>query len=429
MRFSSLKSRVLSWFIIIISILLFSFSYALYYFLEQSINLRIETSLYNRANKIKQSINIKKFTNDYNNEFLILKDNKIFYKSPKFNLKNYKSYIKENKDFFINGLDEYNIEAIYISKFTTPFYGTIILYKQHISNKAEDIEDILLVLNPLLLLLLIIIGNKLIDKILNPIKTLTATAKQITIKNFTHTIDIPKNDSEIKELIEAFNEMITRLDDGVKTLDRFNSDLSHEINTPLTVIKGELELCLKQKRDEKFYKKAISKALQQTNQIKQLTNSLLTLTKYSKQNIIQTFTKVYLDSILLNICDKYQNRLTIKKFESISMEANETLIYLIFSNIIENSIKYTPKDKNIYISLFKAKDKIYFIVEDEGIGIPKDELKNITKRFYKVSKSRNKAIQGFGLGLSIVKNSIELHNGSLQIDSIVNKGTKVTVAF
>jgi len=429
LRFSSLKSRVLSWFIIIISILLFSFSYALYYFLEQSINLRIETSLYNRANKIKQSINIKKFTNDYNNEFLILKDNKIFYKSPKFNLKNYKSYIKENKDFFINGLDEYNIEAIYISKFTTPFYGTIILYKQHISNKAEDIEDILLVLNPLLLLLLIIIGNKLIDKILNPIKTLTATAKQITIKNFTHTIDIPKNDSEIKELIEAFNEMITRLDDGVKTLDRFNSDLSHEINTPLTVIKGELELCLKQKRDEKFYKKAISKALQQTNQIKQLTNSLLTLTKYSKQNIIQTFTKVYLDSILLNICDKYQNRLTIKKFESISMEANETLIYLIFSNIIENSIKYTPKDKNIYISLFKAKDKIYFIVEDEGIGIPKDELKNITKRFYKVSKSRNKAIQGFGLGLSIVKNSIELHNGSLQIDSIVNKGTKVTVAF
>ena len=80
---------------------------------------------------------------------------------------------------------------------------------------------------------------------------------------------------EIKELIEAFNEMITRLDDGVKTLDRFNSDLSHEINTPLTVIKGELELCLKQKRDENFYKEAISKALQQTNQIRQLTNSLL----------------------------------------------------------------------------------------------------------------------------------------------------------
>lgn len=429
MRFNSLKSRVLSWFIIIVFILLSSFSYALYYFLEQSINLRIETSLYNKANKIKQSIDTQNFANDYNSEFLILKDNKIFYKSQKFNLKNYKSYIKQNKEFFINEIDEYNIEAIYISKFTTPFNGTIILYKQHISNKAEDIEDILLVLNPLLLLFLIIIGNKLIDKVLNPIKTLTATAKQITIKNFTHTIDIPKNNSEIKELIEAFNEMITRLDDGVKTLDRFNSDLSHEINTPLTIIKGELELCLKQKRDEKFYKEAISKALQQTNQIKQLTNSLLTLTKYSKQNITQTFTKVYLDSILLNICDKYQNRLTIKKFESISIEANETLIYLIFSNIIENSIKYTPKDKNIYISLFKAKDKIYFIVEDKGIGIPKYELKNITKKFYKVSKSRNKAIQGFGLGLSIVKNSIELHNGSLQIDSIVNKGTKVTVIF
>ena len=128
MRFNSLKSRVLSWFIIIVFILLSSFSYALYYFLEQSINLRIETSLYNKANKIKQSIDTQNFANDYNSEFLILKDNKIFYKSQKFNLKNYKSYIKQNKEFFINEIDEYNIEAIYISKFTTPFNGTIILY-------------------------------------------------------------------------------------------------------------------------------------------------------------------------------------------------------------------------------------------------------------------------------------------------------------
>jgi len=104
------------------------------------------------------------------------------------------------------------------------------------------------------------------------------------------------------------------------------------------------------------------------------------------------------------------------------------LIFSIFSNIIDNAIKYTPNNKNIFVSLYKN-EKIHFIIKDEGIGIPKNELSKITDRFYRIDKSRNKKIKGFGLGLCIVKNSVELHNAELKITSIEKSGTQVEVIF
>ncbi|SFV52391.1 Phosphate regulon sensor protein PhoR (SphS) [hydrothermal vent metagenome] len=97
-------------------------------------------------------------------------------------------------------------------------------------------------------------------------------------------------------------------------------------------------------------------------------------------------------------------------------------------NIIDNAIKYTPQNRNIYISLFKV-DKIYFIVKDEGIGIPQNKLNKITNRFYRVDESRNRKIKGFGLGLSIVKNSVDLHNAKMDIASQLNIGTIVKIVF
>ena len=119
-------------------------------------------------------------------------------------------------------------------------------------------------------------------------------------------------------------------------------------------------------------------------------------------------------------------KLNLKKFESITLDANSLLITTIFSNLIDNAIKYTPNDKNIYISLYK-KDKIYFIIKDEGIGISRKQLSKVVDRFYRVDESRNKKIKGFGLGLSIVKNCVELHDATIEIDSQKNIGTTVKI--
>jgi len=437
-KFRSLKQKILFWFISIISIVLFLFSFSLYYFLNKSINLRIQTRLYHDAVSVYDTLLNKKWLNNKDlddSEIAIVKDDKIIKQTKVFSLNNYKSYIDKDKVFFLNVVDEYRKNGIYILKFKNPFNGVIIIHKKDLSNKTEDIQDTLLVLNPILLILLIIIGNILIDKILIPIKNITKTIKNISISNFSNTLKLPKSNDEIRELSEAFNKMIYRIQDGVRTMDRFNSDLSHELKTPLTVIKGELELSLRKQRKPEYYIKSITTALEEINQIEKLIEELLLITKYTKQNIKDTYSICYLDTILMNLCDKYEIdlkkkniKLCIDKMDSIKLNTNKSLITSIFSNLLDNAIKYTPNNKKITISLFQN-EKVHFIVKDEGIGIPQNKISKITDRFYRVDDSRNKKIKGFGLGLSIVKNSINLYNGKLKIDSKEGVGTIIEVIF
>jgi signal transduction histidine kinase len=229
--------------------------------------------------------------------------------------------------------------------------------------------------------------------------------------------------------------MIERIKEGVAKLDRFNSDVSHELKTPLTVIQGEIELSLRKTREPKEYQATLQSIQKQSKQIELIIKQLLLLTKYTKESIRESFQECPLDSLLMQVVDKFQIRLQeknlhlhIKRIEPVTMQANPVFMESIFSNLIDNAIKYTPEGKNILISLYKE-NKINFIVADEGIGIDAEHLDKITDRFYRVESSRSKKIQGFGLGLSIVKNSVLMHEGILDIQSILNKGTIIRVKF
>jgi len=380
---------------------------------------------------------IIKDTNLLDSEIAIIKDGLIVHQTKYFTLKNFQEYLLKDETFVIS---EYNNErgeevenAIYVMQLDENQNSFIVIYKKNIDNKAEAIEDILKLLNPFLMLLLILAGSKLIDKILIQIKKISKTTKEIDISNFSNTIELPSDEDELTELIESFNNMIIRIKSGVDVLDRFNNDVSHELKTPLTVIKGEIEITLQTVREPEYYIKSLNTIYYEANQIQQLVEELLLLTKYSKDNIKKTFEHCYLDAILLNVVDKYSTQLKkknidlqIDKLESINIEANALLIYTIFSNILDNAIKFIPQGKTIYISLYKNHTS-HFIIKDEGVGIAKDQLSKITDRFYRVDTSRNKQIKGFGLGLSIVKNSVELHNGKLKISSEEGVGTTVHI--
>ncbi len=418
-----------------VAIILFVFSFVLYYLRNDNISSKIETRLYKKALFIKQNIpknNLKKL---YGVEVAILKNGQIFNQTKRFTLKNYKQYISKNRSFFIKDIDDDTQEAIYIYRFTDPFDGAIIVYKKDIENKKEGIQSALFILNPILLILLIIIGNRVINQILIPIKNITKNAKEISVSNFSHTIKKTKKNDEIGELTDSFNEMILRLQEGTEAMERFNSDISHELRTPLTIIEGELELCLKKDRDIAYYKRGIKSALQETKKLEELIKNILLLSRYTKQNIKETFVPCQIDAILMDAIDSCERKmanknidLKIEKLEPINVSANQFLITSIFINLLENAIKYTPNGKNITISLFRD-EKVYFIIKDEGIGIPKEKLSKITQRFFRVDDSRNKKIKGFGLGLSIVQNSIKLHNGTLKINSEEGKGTQIEVTF
>ncbi len=441
LKFKSLKTKVFIWFGGTTFIILLIFNLAFYYFVNKNINLALEAKLYAKGLIIYKKLSDITKTKAYidNKEFpyleiAIIKKQKIIKKTKKFEFENLKKYLQRTGNFFIVTNKE-NVGALYLMTFDDKFDGKIIIYQKEINENMEDVLTIMLILNPILLLLLLLTGNKMIDKILDPIKKITKTAKDISVENFSHTIPNPKEANEIRELVNSFNQMILRLKDGVDKLDRFNSDVSHELKTPITAIKGEVEIALRKCRDSQYYEKSLKTIFYETSQMQEIVEGLLLLTKFSKNNIKDTFNRCNLDTIVINITGKFSQKaaeknikIQIKQIEAISINANEPLIYSIISNLLDNAIKYSTNDKSIYISLYK-KDRIFLTIKDEGIGIQEKEISKITDRFYRVDESRNKKIKGFGLGLSIVKNSLELHDASLHVSSKKDIGTTVTVIF
>lgn len=443
MKFSSLKTKVLIWFIGTITIVLFSFSFLLYYFTEESINLKIQNNMYYNAKDMHDDIvedELDEITFNYEKAngiaAAIVKNNEIIKKSEDFTIKNLSNYINKDQIFFSNESSNETVDVIYVLNFEIPYKGSIVLHKKGLPNEAEDIEEILFILNPIFLIILIFIGIKLIDKILIPIKNITQTAKQINIDNLTQNISTDQKEDELKELAFTFNDMVKRLREGIEKMERFNNDVSHELRTPLTVISTQIELALKKDREKEYYKNSLEKIDDESKKMKHMVQDMLILTKYTKDNIEETFCLSDLNSILMNciekfvfFADKKNISIEVKKFEKTLLKANSSLISILFSNLLDNAIKYSLENKNIFLSLFEENGKVIFIIKDQGIGIPKELLPKITDKFYRVDESRNKSIKGFGLGLSIVKNIIELHNGELNISSQIQNGTTVRISF
>ncbi|MFK5880868.1 MAG: histidine kinase dimerization/phospho-acceptor domain-containing protein, partial [Sulfurospirillum sp.] len=367
MKFNSLKIRILSWFASLVTIILLIFSLFLYHSLNTSINLKIKHNLSNIAqtlqNKIKKEKNLSntlKQTEFSPYDIAIYKNTKLIAKKGDVNFQRLSKQV-EGREFLTIENGKF-IDAVYTLNLPKSD-EKIFVYRKNIDDKIEDIVTTMFFLEPTLLILLIFLGNTLMNKILFTIKSITKTAKNVSVDHFSSTIPLPKYDDETRELVIAFNDMVHRLKEETEKIERFNSDVSHELKTPLTVIKGEIEIASLKNRDVSYYQNILKTIDTEASQIQFIMENLLLLTRYTKDNIEQTYRFCYLDSLLLNIIGKFNTNLKAKdlhlqilKIENIQLKANEILINTIFSNLIDNAIKYTQNGKNIYISLF-TKDK------------------------------------------------------------------------
>jgi len=442
-KFKSIKTKILFYFAAITIVILLIFNFSFYHFLEQNTKLTIQNNLYNKAvfinNQIISNVPIVELLKHKELEsfdIAILKEDKLQYKKENTFFKSLLQYVEEEKSFFVFRRAG-QLDGLYIFRINQPYKGAILFYKKglenEISSKLQEVKDILFILEPILLIFLLFIVSKITDKILESVNKITQTANNIYVTDFASEIPQPKYDDEIKALVDSFNFMINRLKSGVGVLNEFNSDVSHELKTPLTVIKSEIEITLNKPRDIEYYEKTLHTIEQEANQIQIIVDDLLLLTKYTKENIKQTFQEISLDSLLLSTIEKFHSKLQnknitldIKKFESIDFLGNQVLIQSVYSNLIDNAIKYSAKGTRIFVSLYKD-TKVHFIIQDEGIGISSEHLNKVQNRFYRVDASRNKKIKGFGLGLSIVSNGVELHEGSMSIHSKENEGTQIEV--
>ena len=272
------------------------------------------------------------------------------------------------------------------------------------------------------------------QKIVRPIKNIIRTTEKITTDDLNQRIEEPKQDDELKTLTQIINQMLDRLENSFENQTKFVSDASHELRTPLAIIKGYAEIIKKRRfSDEEIFEESIDSIINETENMKNLVQKLLFLAKGEITKINTNFQIIEMKEFVQQIhtdteVSSKSHKFYLEKNEEYKVEADVTLLQQAIRALIENAIKYSEENTNIYIeSIIKDGKKGIVSIRDEGVGISEEDTKRIFDRFYRVDDSRTKATGGTGLGLAIVKRIVEIHKGEIEILSELGKGTKISI--
>lgn len=283
----------------------------------------------------------------------------------------------------------------------------------------------------LLFILLICIGFYIIYKITKSISYLSARIRHISRKNLDERILDINSEDEIGELASSFNNLLDNLNDAFKREQQFIADVTHELKTPLATLRSSLEITLRKDRDRKEYKKAIEDALDETNHLSSTLKNVLDLA-WSETHEEKKNSSVFdLSKLLEELSDITEKMAQVKSIivessihKEIMVEGFKDKLARALLNIIDNAVMYTNKGK-ISIKLQKTHNRAFLTISDSGQGIQAEDLPKIFDRFYRGSKTDK--IPGSGLGLAITKSVITFHQGNINVESTLNKGTTFTI--
>lgn len=271
----------------------------------------------------------------------------------------------------------------------------------------------------------------------NAFNKLEDSVIEVANGNLDSEIGIPKIDL-LKELTLSIKKMVQRLKIQIarlKQLEQYKSEflqnITHEIKTPITAINSAIQLIEARKAITAGDQECFEIIQFQTKAIDKLVSDILCLseTEVAKTNENNNFEILNLNSVIEKVIDEFNYtdvKINFIQNKSITLNGEKNLLSTAISNLISNAVKYAKTDK-IDIILNKQDSEIELIIKDYGTGIEKECLNHIFERFYRIDKTRSRKLGGTGLGLAIVKNIVELHNGTITVESSVGKGTSFTI--
>lgn len=268
-------------------------------------------------------------------------------------------------------------------------------------------------------------------KISLPLTEINKAAKIMASGNFKKRIDINTKD-EIGQLANVLNDMAENLDQQEKRRREFISNISHDIRSPLTSMRGFLQAIIDGTIPEEKKEKYIHIVLEETERLTTLANNILDINKLEDVDDKSRNVTFDINELIRRIIISFEARVLSKQLNvNISFAEKETFVFAdlekiqrVIYNLIDNAIKFTENNKSIFISTVIKNDKIFISIKDEGVGISEEDQKRIFDRFYKVDYSRGKDKKGSGLGLSIVKEFILSQGEDITLKSELNKGSE-----
>ncbi len=278
-----------------------------------------------------------------------------------------------------------------------------------------------------------LVGWSISKQVTQPVLALTEAAKRMEAGNLAMRVELPgEKQQEFTALAHAFNGMAGQVEDTVATLRAFVSDAAHELNTPLTALKTNLELAAAEP-DSALRANFLAQALEQNQRLVGLTRSLLDLSRIESAQSAPEFVPFNLRRLVAETGERFASRaeqagrafhLTLPENE-LPILGNAAQLQRALDNLLENALKFTPSGGTITLKLEPAAETVTLTVADTGIGIPPEDLPHLFERFHRGRNSTE--YPGNGLGLAIVKAVVNAHNGRIQVESTVGHGTKISI--
>lgn len=271
---------------------------------------------------------------------------------------------------------------------------------------------------------------------LKPVNYIAGQMDDISSGNMMQLeIDIPGSPEELQPFVIAWGKMLKRLSNSMRQQKQFTADASHELRTPLAIIKSTLQIARFKKRSAESYESAIDQCLEDTMRLEKLTGQLLELARFDEESAHLQYKDVDLQELIANACEQYLETANQKKQTLIvntcklNFRCNGDHILRAISNLIENAIKYGPKETDILIGLKQSDNAIILTIHDEGGNISSKELDSVFDRFYRTDTARNHKSGGAGLGLAITKEIIQRHDGKISVKSSPESGTDFVITL
>jgi heavy metal sensor kinase len=284
---------------------------------------------------------------------------------------------------------------------------------------------------PLLVLLASLLGYWLSGRALAPVNRIIETAGLINAQNLSSRLEVPRARDELRRLTETLNAMLARIEASFKRIAQFTADASHDLRTPVSVIRATAEITLRKPRTQEEYRRALSTILETSVDTSELLENLLTLARADAGaagmemrllDLSAHVQKARERGALLGI-EKALDVTATTPPEPVWVKADAIAVDRLLLILLDNAVKYSPTGGRCEIALSQSEIHAQITVRDSGAGIPQTELKNIFDRFYRVDRARSRNTGGAGLGLAIARWIAEMHGGTIAAESTVGSGS------
>ena len=463
MRFNTIKFRLNIWYTVVFVVVFAVVSSGIYIFFDRVLHHMIDEELKRELGEIKKDI-------DVINGKIVLVDS-VEFNEPEHLVKDINkavffrvfdssgSAVMVSKNFDVVGLDKVFVHSIKkdtIGEFKIKGHRLRVLFSPVVKSGKiygwvevlmfEGIVEVIMKLMRVVFLVSIVLasviamqgGNIILSKVLKPLNKVIKKANKITVENLSERIELKKGEAtdEMVLLVKTLNELFSRLELSFKRMLQFTSNVSHQLLTPLTIAKDEIEVALMKKRKTAEYIETLNIIHRQIDRSISLVKSMLELARADSSLTKLNITRVELGEILKDIALIFSKEVEKKRIDfnlkipgEIWINSDSRLLFESLKNIVSNAVNYTGVEGKITLKCWKENEKVKIEVSDTGIGIPADELPYIFDRFYRGNYAFELNPGGSGLGLSLAKAFVELMGGKIEVKSKFGEGTTFLITL